>query len=242
MARSAVNTSIDQVQVAISDLVLLSEMQVRTKIDLGTVKRYAQAMAAGNQFPPILVGAHGDALLLLDGFHRVRACRSRGERHIAAEVRKVATLEEARWIAARANLTHGLPYKLSERRRTFKVYVGASQHRQGGRSREPLKSYRQMSADLGVPHTTLRNWMRKDFPSVFAAIGGIDEGFVSPGGLADNEPLSARMARQAGDALDSATAAITGVTDPRDRAWLLEKVEALKNALRETDLTERLPF
>jgi hypothetical protein len=43
-------------------------------------------------------------------------------------------------------------------------------------------------------------------------------------------------------ALDSATAAITGVTDPRDRAWLLEKVEVLENALRETDLTERLPF
>jgi hypothetical protein len=224
----------------LSELNLLREVQPRTKTDRATVKRYAQAMANGTDFPPILVANLKGVLILLDGFHRVAAMTSLNMDQTPAEVHEVATLEEARWLAAKANLTHGLPLKARDRRAVFRAYVGASQHRKGG-PRGVLKSYREMAADLGgVHYTTLRNWTRCDFPSVFAAIGGDTN--VGLGGLPEPEPPGRLFAREASEALDKALAALAGVTEPEDRGWLLTKVEALKEALEDAGVKEELPF
>lgn len=224
----------------IAALVVLPEMQLRAKTDPGTIKRYAQAMRSGVEFPPILAADLDGAFILVDGFHRVAAMQSLGIRQTPADVRPVSTLEDARWLAARANLTHGLPLKAGERREVFRAYVRASQHRRGGK-RGALKSYRDMAADLGgMAHTTLRNWTKRDFPSVFRALGG-DDG-PAPGGLPDTEPSGQIFAREASEALDKAIAALPGVTDAADRGLLLEKVEALKAAIEEAGVEAEAPF
>jgi len=92
-------------------LVLLSDMQVRRKTDARIVKQCRQAMSAGEVFPPVGVAEVSGALVLIDGFHRVAAMRALGLQQALADVQQVATLEEARWLAAQANLRHGLAVK-----------------------------------------------------------------------------------------------------------------------------------
>lgn len=83
-------------------------LQVRKKLDLATVKRYAAAMEVHAEFPPVLLGRIGDGLLLVDGWHRVSAARMAGREEIDAIITTM-THEEAVWAAAGANLKHGLP-------------------------------------------------------------------------------------------------------------------------------------
>ncbi|MEV0230195.1 hypothetical protein [Nonomuraea sp. NPDC050786] len=64
-------------------------------------------------FPPILV--HRSTMQVIDGMHRLAAARSQGRSHIAARFFD-GTLDEAFIIAVNANIAHGLPLTLSERR------------------------------------------------------------------------------------------------------------------------------
>ncbi len=219
----------------IEHLAVLPEMQVRAKTDPGTVKRYAQAMKAGATFPPLLVAEVGAALVLVDGFHRVAALQALRRREALAVVIPAASLKEARWLAGRANLEHGLQLKPSERRRVLAAYVGAGQHRRG----REFKSYREIAADVGgLPHSTVRNWIRKDFPSVFARMAGSEEDGWGVGGLPEPEPAERVFARRVLEALDDAAAALPGVTDPQARWAMLEKVEALRAALEEAGVEQ----
>lgn len=225
--------------VRISDLVLLPELQVRAKTDPGIVKQYAQAMRGGDEFPPIVVAEWKGALLLLDGRHRVAALTMNGERQALAESLEVASLQDAKWYAAVANLKHGHRLKRGEFRGVFRAYVQGHRHRVGDR-RGPLKSYREMAGELKMPHSTVRNWMRQDFPSVYAAMGGGDG--TAPGGLPEPELPGRMFAREASEALDKAIAALPGVSDPVDRGNLLEKAEALRDAIVAAGVEAEPPF
>lgn len=158
-------------EVAIADIVTRADWQVRAEVDLGTVRSYASAMRSGGTFPPIVLARINGALYLVDGWHRLGAAQLNGEAAISAEVADM-TADEAQWTAAQANLTHGLPLKPKEVRAVFQAYVKSRQHRSG----RGYKSYRDIAADLAhrVGHTTIRNWMKTDFPSVFRAMSGAD--------------------------------------------------------------------
>ena len=228
------------VSVLLSKIVVSPDLQVRARTDPATVRRYAQAMAAAATFPPLELAELDGALLLVDGFHRLEAMRSRGERQTTANVRQAGSLEEARWWAAQANLAHGLPLKAAERREVFRAYVSAFRHRQGERRRGDLKSYREMAEELHFPHSTLRNWMRQDFPSVYRAL---QEGQgEAPGGLPEAEPAHRAFMRQASVGLEAALAAVPGVSDPQDRGRLLEQVEDLRSALLAAGTEPEAPF
>ena len=218
--------------VSVADVALLEELQVRRQTDPKVVEDYRRAMQAGAVFPPIVVARVNGAVVLVDGFHRVGAFRALHIDAVEAEVIPAATLEDARWEAARANLAHGLRLKRGERRGVFRAYVQARRHRHEGRRRGRLKSYREMSADLpGFPHTSLRNWMRQDFPSVFRALAGGEVKAGARGGLPPPRKPEVALANEAAHALSAAAAALAGVTDADLRAELLEQVEALRAAL-----------
>ena len=53
------------------------------EIDAGKVRRYAEAMARGDAFPPIRVVDYGDSLMIIDGHHRAAAARRAGV-HVTA--------------------------------------------------------------------------------------------------------------------------------------------------------------
>lgn len=155
----------------IADIVTRSDWQVRAKIDPGIVRSYATVTRTGGTLPPIQVARINGALYLVDGWHRLKAAKLNGETFICAEVADMSE-EQAQWAAARANLSHGLPLKAGEVRTVFRAYVRSRQHRDGRR----FKPYRVIATDHAnrVTHTTIRNWMRQDFPSVYRAMGGYD--------------------------------------------------------------------
>ena len=81
--------------------------QMRQAIDEATVHEYAEAMAAGDRFPPVIVFHDGSDYWLGDGFHRIRAVDYIGQTEIAADVR-AGTRRDAILHAVSANRAHGL--------------------------------------------------------------------------------------------------------------------------------------
>lgn len=210
-----------------SRIVVDERFQVRARTDDATVERYANAMKAGSTFPPIKLAQIGSSLVLIDGFHRLRAGIADAEGFVEAVV-VAATQREARWLAAEANAQHGLPLKPNEIREAFRAYVRARKH--------TGKSYREMSKDFlgGVkPHNTIIRWMHKDFPEIARKIGG-DEGRAT-GGLQEHEAEWTPMAA-AIEGLSSVRAAFAGITDAQDRgAVLVEMTAMLTELLRELE-------
>lgn len=171
--------------VSLTHLVRSSEYQVRKKLDPVAVTRYETTLKAGGTLPPVTVADVEGVLILVDGFHRVEARERLGEGRVEAEIIKTSK-RDAKGMAAMANLQHGLPLKNSEIRRAFGLYIEARRH---VKTRKQLKSYREIGQELGKPHTTIRQWMQKDFPRIFKQYSG-DEDFRGEGGLVDIEAIA----------------------------------------------------
>jgi len=85
--------------------------------------RYASAIRAGVEFPPITVGKiEGDSneYYLIDGLHRLRAHEIAGKKKIKAQVKKYKTFSEAFYDAVRLNSSHGQPLTTYEIARVIK--------------------------------------------------------------------------------------------------------------------------
>ncbi len=103
--------------VALDDLVLDPNLNLRDRLDDFTVERYADSW---ERLPPITVYEVDGRLLLADGFHRHAAAVMMGKRTIPAEIRQ-GTFNEALDFVASVNLFHGLPLTRAERRRAVEV-------------------------------------------------------------------------------------------------------------------------
>ena len=165
--------------VPLASIQRVADFQVRNKLHAPALKRYRQQMDAGSLPPPIKAARlPSGALVLVDGWHRME-CGALQVDHLAdggsTVLAMVAEMTEevARWEAATSNLGHGVPVKARELRKVFAAFVKAGKHRR--RSGKYL-SYRDIGTALGVGHTTIHNWMKHGFPSVFRAIGGVEHG------------------------------------------------------------------
>lgn len=151
--------------------------QVRVKLDSSAVKRYADMTRAGSLPPPVKLGLVKGKLYLLDGWHRMAAgalqtnLGCEGEEALA----QVAKLDEkqARWVAAEANLSHGVQYQARDLHGVFKAFVKAKLHIGPDGS---MLSYREIAPFIGKPHTTIRTWMLRYFPKIASAMGGKEYG------------------------------------------------------------------
>ncbi len=103
-------------RIAVAALRLDGGTQPRAGLDGNTVGEYAEALAAGAVFPPVVVFHDGADYWLADGFHRVRAAQSAELAEIAADVRE-GTRRDAALYAAGANATHGLRRTNADKRR-----------------------------------------------------------------------------------------------------------------------------
>lgn len=205
--------------------------QVRKALDKAAVRRYGEMTRAGKVAPPIKVALIRGSHFLLDGWHRMAA----GALNIAGDdvLALVASMtdKQAMWEAANANTAHGVPLKAAEMRGLFRAFIRSGQHR---KARGQPMSYREMQAALGKPHTTLRNWVRADFPKLFERLRADDVGNPSPIGRNDGLPSldqqrieqaqeAARTLQQIGDVLTTADA----------RGDLVVILEATLRTLRE---------
>jgi hypothetical protein len=204
------------------------EFQVRRKTDTATVNRYAEVIKAGGEFPPVRLArvrvnkdVTDPVLVPVDGFHRIAAHEKLGLAYIEASIEDMDPVL-AQWKAAEANMSHGLPLSSKEVREAFRRFIRAKQHvLAGNRIGKPkLMSYRDIGAKIGKPQTTIRNWMAKDFPKLFAQMGGHE----FAGSFADAQGGKAKAGEEA---------------DTVDRADPLSLLEAALEAYRTTTDAQR---
>ena len=154
-------------------------LQVRNAVDFGQVNNYANAMTSGAKFPPVRVAKIPDKhhLTVIDGWHRLHAAQYLGVEALPIIIEEMS-FRDAMGEAALANLTHGLPIKRSELRQAFGMFVRSGRNRKGKGKNISYMSYRELAQALqgAVKHTTLLNWMRKDFPKIANAMGGNEHG------------------------------------------------------------------
>lgn len=219
----------------IADIVIRGDWQVRTGIDGGTVRSYATAMRSGASFPPVVLARIEGSLYLVDGWHRLGAAKLNGEDAIAATVSDMSEAK-AQVAAALANLKHGLPLKPREVRNVFKAYIQAEHHRRG----RGFKSYRDIADDLAgrVGHTTVRNWMERDFPDVFKAMGGAAP-VSDAGGRRDTPAITPLDSAKAG--LDQVAAEARRLS-PADRRALLAHLREVATRVRDGAAWEPEPW
>jgi ParB/Sulfiredoxin domain len=94
--------------------------QTRAHIDEVTVAEYSEAMARGDQFPPVIVFQNDGACIMADGFHRFRSARRAKLTHILAEIRQGSRRDALRF-ALGANHKHGLRRSNLDKRRAVEM-------------------------------------------------------------------------------------------------------------------------
>lgn len=224
-------------RVQIRNVIQDQRYQIRAKLNQGMVKRYASAYKNGGSLPPVQVAQVGDALILVDGWHRLAALTEIGESTAEAKVIP-ATERAALWLAAQANLKHGLALTSKEIRQAFRAYIKARQHIKG---KGGLKSYRDIASDLGGvrSHVAIWGWMIKDFPKVAEQMQ--EENMPKgDGGLKNTDPEASFWAITQHH-LDKARAAFNGVNGPEARGRVIHKVEAMLEEMKRGHFTPYEP-
>ena len=90
--------------------------QPRARLDDAIIQEYAEAMIAGDVFPPVTTFHDGAVYWLADGFHRVNAALRAGRETIEATVHQGTQRDAILWSIS-ANATHGLRRTNEDKRR-----------------------------------------------------------------------------------------------------------------------------
>jgi uncharacterized ParB-like nuclease family protein len=100
----------------IQSIIIDKGTQSRAAISEDTVSDYAEAMQAGDEFPPVVAFHDGVDYYLADGFHRLHAVKRLGKTSIQADVR-TGTLRDAILYSLGANRDHGLRRSNADKRK-----------------------------------------------------------------------------------------------------------------------------
>lgn len=96
----------------IADLELPTDFYTRARGEpwWGHVHTYAEEMKAGAKFPPILVGGFEDRQIVVDGYHRVMACKKLKIEYIQGVLKKYDDFQTLLEDSVKANNHHGIRY------------------------------------------------------------------------------------------------------------------------------------
>lgn len=128
--------------------------QIRARIDEATVAEYAEQMAAGSVFPPLVVYHDGEDYWLADGFHRQAAAVAAGLAEIDCELRQ-GSRRDAVLCAVGANSAHGLRRTRDDKRRAVGVLLADAEWSQ--------KSDRWIADACGVSNSFVSNLRQQLF-------------------------------------------------------------------------------
>jgi hypothetical protein len=131
-------------EIALDELVLDPNLNLRDRLDDFTVERYADSW---QRLPPIVVWDVDGQLVVADGFHRHAAAVMLGKPSIKAEVMH-GTFTEALDFVASVNLFHGLPLTRAERRRAVEVKLKLHHDWSDRRMAEELAVSRELVAKI----------------------------------------------------------------------------------------------
>ncbi|MGN6538922.1 MAG: ParB/RepB/Spo0J family partition protein [Mesorhizobium sp.] len=100
----------------LSEIKLDQSAQPREALNNDRISEYADAMKAGDQFPPLTVFHDGSTYWLADGFHRHYAAQHAGRKHIRCHVRQGGLRDAILWSVG-ANAKHGLARSDEDKKR-----------------------------------------------------------------------------------------------------------------------------
>jgi hypothetical protein len=222
--------------VEVSRIIRESRYQVRQRIDCATVSKYADVLRSGVTLPPIQIAKVGDSLFLTDGWHRLAALELIGRAEtVEAEVTET-TAREVGWLAAKANLHHGLPLTKRDQRNVFRAYISARKHISGKR----FASYREMARELGGQsgHATIRRWMMIDHPDTYRRMGQLDGN--ASGGQRERLPNAEAWTAGAIRDLNNARARFDGNTaDAQGRGEVREYLKTMLRGMEQATAGEQ---
>jgi hypothetical protein len=115
-ADKVAGTDFHDLDVELALIKLDQSAQPREHLSTERTAEYAEAMKAGDQFPPLVVFFDGGAYWLADGFHRHYAAQQAGRTLIRCQVRQ-GGLREAILYSVGANAKHGLPRSDNDKER-----------------------------------------------------------------------------------------------------------------------------
>lgn len=102
---------------SIASIELDDAMQPRLKMNMVVAKSYAEDMARGVEFPPLVVFNVDGRCVLVDGFHRVAAARLASIQKFPCDVH-TGSMRDAILYSCGSNSSHGLRRKNADLRRT----------------------------------------------------------------------------------------------------------------------------
>jgi ParB-like chromosome segregation protein Spo0J len=132
-------------KVLLSKITQDKELQPRQSLTTEAVDEYMESMTEGATLPPVLVVFDGKTYWLCDGFHRVAASKKMGAKDIECEVVK-GTRQDAMWLAAAANLKHGVRRTNIDKRRAVAMALVV----------KPDASLREIAEHCAVTHEMVR--------------------------------------------------------------------------------------
>jgi len=98
------------------------QCQPRSYLIPDVIDQYAEAMAEGAIFPPVVVFHEGDTYWLADGFHRVAAAEQAGLDGVRCEIQE-GTIRDAMLYSVGANATHGLRRTNQDKRQAVETLI-----------------------------------------------------------------------------------------------------------------------
>lgn len=96
--------------------------QPRVSLSTDLIGEYADAMKAGEQFPPVVAFHDGEDIWLADGFHRIYAAKQAGVAAVLAEVRP-GSLRDAMLYSVGANAQHGMRRTNADKRKSVETLL-----------------------------------------------------------------------------------------------------------------------
>lgn len=138
-------------------------------------------LSAEEELPPILV--HRPRMQVIDGLHRLKAARVRGDTTIAARFVD-GTESDAFVLAVAANIRHGLPLSLADRKRAAVQIIGT----------HPQWSDRRVASATGISADTVADLRRRGGESGNEARIGRD-GRIRPVDGSEGRKLAAELIR-----------------------------------------------
>ena len=107
-------------KIKLSEIVTDAGTQVRAGLNEATVADYAEALADGAKFPPVIVFHDGSQYIAADGFHRIHAAMRNGATQIECDVRKGGKLDALKF-ALGCNAHHGLRRTNADKRHAVEM-------------------------------------------------------------------------------------------------------------------------
>ena len=93
------------------------DLYPRIQMGWQTAYDYSQSMRTGTKFPPIVLALSNNKLVLIDGWHRINACKNLKKLTIEAEIHVGWSRKQMFEEAIRRNISHGRVLSPYEKRR-----------------------------------------------------------------------------------------------------------------------------